>query len=70
MKYLEVKFHIASSEVSIASDILSALLADEGFEAFEPTPEGLMAWVQQSMFSKEGVERATSAFPLPETSIT
>lgn len=70
MKYLEVKFHIASSEVSIASDILSALLADEGFEAFEPIPEGLMAWVQQSMFSKEGVERAMSGFPLPGTSIT
>lgn len=70
MKYLEVKFHITSSEVSIASDILSVFLADEGFEAFEPTPEGLLAWVQQSMYSKEGVERALSGFPLPGTSIT
>lgn len=70
MKYFEVKFHITSAEVGIASDILSALLADEGFETFEPTDDGLLAWVQQSIYSKEGVERAIGGFPLPDTRIT
>ena len=70
MKYFEVKFHITSAEVGIASDILSALLADEGFETFEPTDDGLLAWVQQSIYSKEGVERAIGSFPLPDTRIT
>lgn len=70
MKYFEVKFHITSAEVGIASDILSALLADEGFETFEPTNDGLLAWVQQSIYSKEGVERAIGGFPLPDTRIT
>ena len=70
MKYFEVKFHITSAEVGIASDILSALLADGGFETFEPTDDGLLAWVQQSIYSKEGVERAIGGFPLPDTRIT
>ena len=70
MKYFEVKFHITSAEVGIASNILSALLADEGFETFEPTDDGLLAWVQQSIYSKEGVERAIGGFPLPDTRIT
>ena len=35
MKYFEVIFHIKSVQKQIAADILSALLADEGFEAFE-----------------------------------
>ena len=70
MKYFEVKFHITSAEVGIASDILSALLADEGFETFEPTDDGLLAWVQQSIYSKEEVERAIGGFPLPDTRIT
>ena len=70
MKYFEVKFHITSAEVGIASDILSALLADEGFETFEPINDGLLAWVQQSIYSKEGVERAIGGFPLPDTRIT
>ena len=70
MKYFEVKFHITSAEVGIASDILSALLADEGFETFEPTNDRLLAWVQQSIYSKEGVERAIGGFPLSDTRIT
>lgn len=68
MKYYEVKFHIVPAS-DVASDILSALLADEGFEAFEPISDGLLAWVQQSQFSVEGVDGVLEAFPLPDTSI-
>ena len=38
MKYFEVKFAITPPSQD-ASDILSAMLAEVGFEAFEPTPE-------------------------------
>ena len=70
MKYFKVSFHIKSSQVQIAADILSALLAEEGFEAFEPSENALVAWVQQTLYSQEGVDNIIAAFPLPDTSIT
>lgn len=69
MKYYEVRFHISPNS-EVAADILSAMIADEGFEAFEPFDAGLLAWVQQTMFCKEGVERVIGNFPLPDTYIT
>lgn len=69
MKYYEVKFQIVLSS-EVASDILSALLANEGFEAFESTSDGLLAWVQQSQFAAEGVDKVLEFFPLPDINIT
>lgn len=68
MKYYEVRFQISPNS-EVATDILSALLADEGFEAFEPSDKGLLAWVQQTMYCQEGVERIVGNFPLPDTDI-
>lgn len=68
MKYFEVTFHI-NPATEISSDLLSALLADDGFEAFETTAEGLMAWIQQPMFVPENVDAAIESFPLPDTQI-
>ncbi|MDE5560890.1 MAG: 50S ribosomal protein L11 methyltransferase [Bacteroidaceae bacterium] len=69
MKYFEVNFRIAPID-DIATDILAALLADEGFEAFEPHEDGLVGWIQQSQYTDEGVKRAIDAFLLPDTTIT
>ena len=69
MKYYEVRFHISPNS-EVAADILSAMIADEGFEAFEPFDAGLLAWVQQTMYCKDGVERVIGNFPLPDTDIT
>ena len=69
MKYYEVCFRISPNS-EVATDILSALLADEGFEAFEPSDEGLSAWVQQAVYAQDGVEHAIGEFPLPDTDIT
>lgn len=54
MKYYEVSFRISPNS-EVATDILSALLADEGFEAFEPSDEGLSAWVQQAEIGRAHV---------------
>ena len=70
MKYFEVIFHIKSVQKQIAADILSALLADEGFEAFESSDNGLLSWVQQSVYTQEGVDNVIATFPLPDTVIT
>lgn len=69
MKYFETTFHIAPNS-EVASDILSALLADVSFEAFEPNADGLTAWVQQQNFVSADVDALISSFPLPGISIS
>lgn len=66
MKYYEVNFTITpASETS--QDILSALLAETGFETFVPTERGLTGYVQQSLWDTEAVEEAIGGFPLKVT---
>lgn len=69
MKYYEVTFSISPAS-EMASDILGALLADEGFEAFESIDTGLVSWVQQSLYSEDGVRRAIETFPLQGVSVS
>ena len=53
-----------------ARDILSALSAEAGFETFEETPTGLLAYVQQSLFDREALDNAIADFPFEGTHIT
>ncbi len=69
MKYFEFSFHI-SPFIGDAADILSSLLADEGFEAFETADNVLHAWIQQQFFSAEGLSSAIEAMPFPDIKIT
>ncbi len=64
MKYYEATFCITPPSET-ASDILSALLADSGFEAFENTEEGLKGYVQQPLWNQAAVETAIAEFPMP-----
>lgn len=68
MKYFEVTFHITPYSVD-AADVLSALLADEGFEAFDMSDTTLKAWIQQQQYTQEGLGRAIDAMPFPDISI-
>ncbi len=68
MRYFEVTFHFTPYNQD-AADVLSALLADEGFEAFESSHETLLAWIQQQQYSEEGVCRAVEAVPFPDVTI-
>jgi len=54
MRYFEVLFEIKPYSEAV-SDVLAASLADIGFESFEPTPDGLMAYVQQSAYDEHAV---------------
>lgn len=62
MKYIEVRFDIAPYNTDV-SDVLCALLADEGFEAFESTDHSLIAWIQQRIYSPKCICRAIDALP-------
>lgn len=69
MKYFELTFHITPSSET-ASDVLSALLAEVGFETFVPEADGsLKAYIQQSFYEASVLDEVIEQFPLPDTHI-
>ena len=68
MKYFEVNFTIEPFTEDFA-DVLSACLADIGFETFETTPIGLRAYIQQSLLKKSSLEDATKSYPIEGVNI-
>lgn len=68
MKYLEFSFHTTPC-TEVVNDVLSAVLADVGFESFVEQPDGLLAYIQQSLYDEASVEAAISEFPIPDTAI-
>lgn len=68
MNYIEAIFTCTPNE-EIIDEVLSANLADIGFESFVNTDTGIIAYIQQSLFSEEGVESVIKDFPL-ESDIT
>ena len=68
MKYYEVEITITPCSQD-ARDLLSALSAEAGFETFEETPTGLLAYVQQSLFDEEVLKNVILDFPIAGTHI-
>lgn len=68
MKYYEVEITITPCSQD-ARDLLSALSAEAGFETFEDTPTGLLAYVQQSLFDEEALKNVILDFPIAGTHI-
>ena len=68
MKYYEVNFHIEPHSEDMA-DILSALIAELGFETFENTPTGLRAYIQRDQMNKQKLDETVGNFPVPRFSI-
>lgn len=69
MKYYKVNFCIVPMSED-AADILSALIAETGFETFETKEDGLTGYVQRTLWNEEEVQNLTNFFPMPDTSIT
>ena len=69
MKYFEVTFTILPYSET-ASDVLSALTAEIGFESFVECEGGMQAYVQQSLFDEAALKAILSDFPMPDTQIT
>jgi ribosomal protein L11 methyltransferase len=68
MNYYELKLKlIPNTEVN--RDVLSALLAEIGFESFVESAEGLDAFVPEKLYEKEKISAALENFPLPDTDI-
>ena len=69
MKYFEVTFSVSPCNETV-TDILSALIAETGFESFVECEGGLQAYVQQSLFDENALKGIIADFPLPDTEIT
>lgn len=69
MKYFEVTFSVNPCNET-ATDILSALTAEIGFESFVECEGGMQAYIQQSLFDEEALKNIIADFPIPDTEIT
>ena len=72
MKYLVATFVIESSEEmeQVARDLLAEAAGEAGFEAFEETAEGLVGYVQTTLFSRSALDTAIAEMGLPGVKIT
>lgn len=61
--YTKVRFTVVPAE-EVATDILAALLADEGFESFVPEENGMSAYAPQGVFDAEKLKETVKSFPL------
>ena len=74
MKYYEFQFQLIPSQdaecnIDTASDILSAMLADVGFEAFESNETGVTGYIQTTLYDEEALGDCLSCFPLTDYTI-
>ena len=67
MSYIQILFYLKNNEEYV-SDILSAQLADLGFESFVNTADGLEAYIKKQMFSKEYLDTLVKDFEYSELS--
>lgn len=67
--YIKVDFSI-NPYSDVAADVLSALLADVGFESFVPDGNMLAAYIPEGLYTPEAVDAAVDAFPLDAVSIS
>lgn len=66
--YTEVTFTVTPSDET-ATDILAALLAEEGYESFVPNETGMTAYVPKGDFDLKRLQDTIAGFPLADRCI-
>ncbi len=69
MVYIEVTFTLTPWSET-AQDVLTALAGDIGFESFVEEDTALKAYIQQKLYSEEGIQSLIADFPLPDVCIS
>lgn len=69
MKYYELACSVTPCNDDNC-DVLSALLAELGFETFVPTDNGVNAYVQQTFYDETAVNCLIENFPIPGVTVT
>ncbi len=68
MKYLEFTFQTTPC-TEVVNDVLSAVLAEAGFESFVEQTDGINAYIQKDLYNESALEEALAEFPLPDVNI-
>jgi len=68
MNYIELKIKLTPNS-EINRDVISALLAEIGFESFVESETGLDAYIAEKLFSEEAIINVLKNFPLPDVAI-
>lgn len=63
--YIELRIDASPCNETI-TDILAAMLAEEGYESFVPDDNGLTAYISDKLFNAESVQNILSQFPIPD----
>lgn len=71
--YIALRLDIAGTSASdsegvtmeTATDIIAAMLAEEGYESFCPDADGLTAYIKKEIFSPNALKEVLEAYPLP-----
>ena len=74
MKYLQATFHINGTNITpelmaTASDIVSGLASEAGFESFSEEEGSLTGYVQEDLFNRELLDALLADFPIPNISV-
>ncbi len=72
MKYLATSLRIKAEEslMQTCRDLLADGAAEAGFEAFEETTDGLVAYVQKELYDQDTLDAFIASFPIQEAEIT
>lgn len=68
MKYLEFTFQTTPC-TEVVNDVLSAVLAEAGFESFVEQTDGINAYIQKALYDEPALKEALAGFPLPDVKI-
>lgn len=68
MKYLEFTFQTTPC-TEVVNDVLSAVLAEAGFESFVEQTDGINAYIQKALYNESTLKEALAEFPLPDVNI-
>lgn len=68
MKYLEFTFQTTPC-TEVVNDVLSAVLAEAGFESFVGQADGINAYIQKALYDEPALKEALAGFPLPDVKI-
>ncbi len=66
--YIEVRFTVTPCSEA-ATDVLAALLCDEGYESFVPDDSGMTAYIKDGLFDAAAIDRVLEAYPMPDIDI-
>lgn len=72
MKYKVAHFKVDGPEAMLqtARDLVAAMTAEAGFEAYEDTPDGLRGYAQCDLFDRQALDGALAFVPLEGVSIS